>query len=179
MDCSPSGCSVHGILQARILEWISMPSSRDRTWVSYVSCIGRQVLYHWSHLGRPSWPHEQILNIILSTQMKVEGAELGIAGKLAQKLVNRGAGLVLIQAFLSPGWPPTPHYSPMWNYRIKLNYKIILTIAHRIESPLLFLSWFYPLYSLEILTDNWRYCFLRWPHVQAPSPSACLVSSPF
>ena len=29
MDCSPPGESVHGILQARILEWIAMPSSRD------------------------------------------------------------------------------------------------------------------------------------------------------
>ena len=40
MDCSPPGSSVHGILQARILEWIAMPSSRgssqprDRTQVS-------------------------------------------------------------------------------------------------------------------------------------------------
>ena len=29
MDCSPPGSSVYGILQARILEWIAMPSSRD------------------------------------------------------------------------------------------------------------------------------------------------------
>ena len=29
MDCSPPGSSVHGILQARILEWVTMPSSRD------------------------------------------------------------------------------------------------------------------------------------------------------
>ena len=28
LDCSPSGSSVHGILQARILEWIAMLSSR-------------------------------------------------------------------------------------------------------------------------------------------------------
>ena len=41
------GSSVHGILQARILGWIAMPSSRgssqprDRTLVSLVSCIGR------------------------------------------------------------------------------------------------------------------------------------------
>ena len=28
MDCSLSGSSVHGILQARILEWVAMPSSR-------------------------------------------------------------------------------------------------------------------------------------------------------
>ena len=29
MDCSRAGCSVHGILQARILEWVATPSSRD------------------------------------------------------------------------------------------------------------------------------------------------------
>ena len=29
MDCSPSGFSVHGISQARILEWVSLPSSGD------------------------------------------------------------------------------------------------------------------------------------------------------
>ena len=29
MDCSLAGSSVHGILQARILEWVAMPSSRD------------------------------------------------------------------------------------------------------------------------------------------------------
>ena len=29
MDCGPPGSSVHGILQARILEWVAMPSSRD------------------------------------------------------------------------------------------------------------------------------------------------------
>ena len=29
MDCSPPGATVHGILQARILMWIAMPSSVD------------------------------------------------------------------------------------------------------------------------------------------------------
>ena len=52
MDCSPPGSSVYGILQARILQWVAMTSSigpsrpKDQTHVSYVSCIGRQVLYH-------------------------------------------------------------------------------------------------------------------------------------
>ena len=46
-----------GILQARILEWVASSSSRaspcprDRTCVSYVSCIGRWVLYHSCRLG--------------------------------------------------------------------------------------------------------------------------------
>ena len=60
-DCSPPG-SVHGILQARILEWVAMPSSRgssqsrNQTYVSYVSCIGSQVLYYQHHLGSPIHP---------------------------------------------------------------------------------------------------------------------------
>jgi len=29
MDCSPQGSSVHGILQARILEWVAISFSRD------------------------------------------------------------------------------------------------------------------------------------------------------
>ena len=47
------------ILQARMLEWIAMPSSqgfsqpRDRTHVSYVSCLGRWVLYHKATCGEP------------------------------------------------------------------------------------------------------------------------------
>ena len=56
MDYSLPGSSVHGILQARILEWVAMPSSRgsswprDRTCIYYISCIDRCVLYHWHHL---------------------------------------------------------------------------------------------------------------------------------
>ena len=43
MDCSPPGSSVHGILQARILEWVAMPSSRgsspakDQSQVSHIA----------------------------------------------------------------------------------------------------------------------------------------------
>ena len=29
MDCSPPGSSIHGILQARILKWVAVPSSRE------------------------------------------------------------------------------------------------------------------------------------------------------
>ena len=43
MDCSPPGSSVHGILQARILEWVAISSSRGssrpraQTWVSVLA----------------------------------------------------------------------------------------------------------------------------------------------
>ena len=57
VDCGPPGSSVHGILQARILEWVAISFSRgssrprDQTLVSCISGIGRQVLYHGHHLG--------------------------------------------------------------------------------------------------------------------------------
>ena len=43
VNCSPLGSSVHGILQARILEWVAVPFSRgsswprDQTWVSRIA----------------------------------------------------------------------------------------------------------------------------------------------
>ena len=43
VDCSPPGSSVHGIIQAGILEWVAMPSStgssqaRDPTQVSHIA----------------------------------------------------------------------------------------------------------------------------------------------
>ena len=49
MDCSPPGSSVHGTSQARILEWVVNSFSRGssqpkgRTYISYISFIGRQV----------------------------------------------------------------------------------------------------------------------------------------
>ena len=45
MDCNPPGSCVHRIFQARMLEWVAMPSPRgfswyrDRTCVSCISCI--------------------------------------------------------------------------------------------------------------------------------------------
>ena len=51
MDCSLPGSSIHGIFQARVLEWGAISFSRgssrprDRTLLSYSSCIGRWILY--------------------------------------------------------------------------------------------------------------------------------------
>ena len=56
MNCSPPGSPVHGILQARMLEWVAMPSSRgssqsrDPNYVSYVC------LLHWHAVSLPLTP---------------------------------------------------------------------------------------------------------------------------
>ena len=65
MDCSPPGSSVHGIFQARILQWVAIsylgdlpfPGIEPDTWVS---CIGRQILYHCANWEAP------ILHLILA-----------------------------------------------------------------------------------------------------------------
>ena len=75
MDCSLPGSSSHGILQARILEWVAMSSSRrssrprDQTWVSYV-------LLHW-HAGSlplvpPEKPHwSELASQCCSNKLKI------------------------------------------------------------------------------------------------------------
>ena len=62
LDCSPPGSSVHGIFQARILEWVDYPFSRgssqprDRTQVSctagsfFTSWVTREAQEYWSGL---------------------------------------------------------------------------------------------------------------------------------
>ena len=56
MNCSPPGSSVHGILQAGILEWVGMSSPggsswpRDRTWVS---CIAGRFFTIWATREAP------------------------------------------------------------------------------------------------------------------------------
>ena len=62
VNYSPPVSSVHGISQARILQWVAMPSSRGSSWprdwtcVSSVSCTGRWILYQhatWEALWVP------------------------------------------------------------------------------------------------------------------------------
>ena len=56
MDCSPPDSSVHGISQARILEWVAISFSRGSSWPKdrfCVSCVGRWILYHQVPKGKP------------------------------------------------------------------------------------------------------------------------------
>ena len=50
MDCSPPGSSVHRIFQARILDWVALPSSRGSSWRDWtrVSCIVGSFFTVWA-----------------------------------------------------------------------------------------------------------------------------------
>ena len=63
MDCSPPDSSVHEILQARILEWVAIPSSRGSSQPrvqTCVSCIAGRFFTHWA-----TW-EAQIENILVN-----------------------------------------------------------------------------------------------------------------
>jgi len=58
MDCSPPGSCLHGILQARILEWVAIPFSRGSSWPrdrTQVSCIAGGFFTVWA--TGESWRH--------------------------------------------------------------------------------------------------------------------------
>ena len=59
MDYSPPGFSIQRILQARILEWVSISSSREssppRDW-THIPCIVSRFLYPLRHQGSPVCP---------------------------------------------------------------------------------------------------------------------------
>ena len=52
LDCNPPGSSVHGVLQARILEWVTIPFSRGpsqpRDW-AWLSCIAGRFFTIWAN----------------------------------------------------------------------------------------------------------------------------------
>ena len=74
IDSSPPSSSVHGISQARTLEWVVISSSRgssrprDRAHVSGVSCTGRWALYHHATWEAHS-PTDHLLIIKVGTRM--------------------------------------------------------------------------------------------------------------
>ena len=59
MDCSPPGSYVHGMFQARILEWVAISSSkgssqpRDQTPVFSDSCVSRWIFFTAEPPGKP------------------------------------------------------------------------------------------------------------------------------
>ena len=55
MDCSPRGSSVHGNLQARILEWVAVPFSKGSSWPRAQTGISCIAVYHLSHHSNYVW----------------------------------------------------------------------------------------------------------------------------
>ena len=131
MDCSPPGSSVHGILQARILEWVVAPSSRgssqcrDCTCVSYISCVSSQVCS--LPLVPPEKPFACIVNPWDSAGKNTRvSCQLLLQGDLPDSGIESGSPTLQADSF-----PPEPAGKPC----IILN-QIHTTLKRRWSLPL-------------------------------------------
>ena len=92
VEGSPQGSSVHGIFQQRILEQVSISyfsgssQSRDRSCVSWVSCIGRWILYHCATWKPPSkWLIKIIIIVKFCRHLKHHFSHINISATLWDK----------------------------------------------------------------------------------------------
>ena len=103
-DCGPPGSSVHGILQTRILEEVAVFFSwgcsqyRDQTWVSYISCTGRQVFYQALSLLRLFSAFSSHPHLIFIQEKNNKSLPLAHAGQISPSK-NPGAKVT------SSPWP--------------------------------------------------------------------------
>ena len=104
-DCSPPGFSVHGIPQARTLEWVVMISSRGSFWPrdwTQVSCIAGSFFTIWTtgKSFRRVW-HElkQLLGIQELSKINGRGCSVCVISKKQNKKQFRYCGIVLV------AWP--------------------------------------------------------------------------
>ena len=64
-DYSPSTSSLHGVFQARILEWVAISFSRGSSWMTDWTCVssnGKKILLPLSHHGSP-----QVSNLLTNS----------------------------------------------------------------------------------------------------------------
>ena len=157
---SPPGSSVHGIFQARVLEWVAMLSSRvvsqprDQTHISYVSCIGRQVLYLQCHQGSP--------NTKANARKELHSPSTTIHPNISRD-----------QPHLSPRWvyrampfPPPSPWAP-WT-ESQHEFRGLDQHQDKCDEAMIRLIWC--LNTIELLSIQWRRCFRvllgKWqPHL--------------
>ena len=90
MDCSPPSSSIHGILQARILEWVAISFSRgsfqprDRTHVSHIAgrgfnlCTAREALKYKNTVSQKTSYRDTELQIqVLTSKISREKRKPG------------------------------------------------------------------------------------------------------
>ena len=104
MDCGQAGSSVHGILQARILEWVAMPFSRGSSQSrdgTRVSCTGGGFSTIWTTREAPKQRRED----------KGERRNLWTKEPALPLFHVLGASLILVVLILNP---QGPCYYSLW-----------------------------------------------------------------
>ena len=148
MDCRPPGSSVPGSLQARILDWVAIFSSRGSSWprdqttISCVSCLARQLLYHWA-----TW-EVHFPNQTISSSLFLENILPLSSPPLSRQLPS-------LWLFL---WMAS--YFSGLNFNVSHEPRSLFTNLHRshplftITTPCLFFHSFKNLFCLQVCAKN-------------------------
>ena len=122
MDCSPSGSSVHGILQARILEWVTTLCSRGSSWLrdqTQVFCIIDR-----SHLSHVASSKQQSNNSLMHAFIMVCDSICcsDFSGRILESVPSRNSSLWLGARVKKHTWSLTgaslyPSLSYYWRYQ--------------------------------------------------------------
>ena len=147
MDFSPPGFSVHGISQARILEWVAISfsrgSSRPRNWTQ-VSCIAGRFSTDWTTresfflllLAQLSVSSCLPQRKLPSSAMKIEWKLWKRSGKKRKKGEKNLVKITLSFPFTRPplGVPPT--YTHMYGYmHIHIQTQLPSVTTFHLEPP--------------------------------------------
>ena len=123
-----------GILQARILEWVVMPSSEDLPDPGIkpiVSCIGRRILYHWVTWEALQSPRESHGQISLTGYSPRGGKE----SDTTEWLNDSKTFCVYIHACASTWFAPTcirTHHQSLWSAQACLVW-LCFAVSHFAE----------------------------------------------
>ena len=114
--CSPPGSSVHGIFQARILDWVAISYSRgsslpgDRTRVSCICCIWQADPLLLQHLGRPVYVHAFACSVPSLVSSPLWSMDYSLPGSSVWDSLGKNTGVgcyALLQGiFLTQGQNP-------------------------------------------------------------------------
>ena len=133
MDLGLSSSSVHRILQEKLLEWVAVPSSRgsswprDRTWVSYVFCIRRQVFL-------PLVPLPPIENApILSIHVLMNVQTLVTVTTIKELSFIQPPEFLIALNSQSPLLHPSPRQPLIW-FLLTIYWNHLLSICMEVES---------------------------------------------
>ena len=98
MDCSPVVSSVHGILQARILEWVTMPSSGRSSWARDWTQLSRTEARFSTLQATRFWKYQSLHPVIL-------------LHRIQRKYKIQNSGCNLDKKHLNKNMSPTMHDS--------------------------------------------------------------------
>ena len=125
------GSSGHVTPQARMLEWITKPSSRgsawplDQTHVSCVSCNGRQIVYHYHHLGYPTPKWQTFRTWQTWTCLPPTIQLFPWRNRTTIIPQNNSFAFIIIHNHLLSAFTLDPHYTPMKEPSLPLLFKQI------------------------------------------------------